>query len=97
MQPLNLTCSTMPVFTFHRQWVSNHYSFLLLDIRPPFRIFVGGHSAGGHLTACMLASEWGRYGLETQCPFASAVLVSGVFDLKPIQLCYVDEPLKLTE
>ena len=64
---------------------------------PPFRIFVGGNSAGGHLAACMLASEWDQYGFETQCPFSGAVLISGIFDLKPIQLCWVNEPLKLTE
>ena len=27
----------------------------------------------------------------------AAVLLSGIYDLKPIQLCYVNDPLQLTE
>ena len=62
----------------------------------PSRIFVGGHSAGGHLAACMLDTDWSQYGIKT-CPFVGAVMLSGVYELGPIQRTYVNEPLQLSE
>jgi arylformamidase len=44
-----------------------------------------GHSAGGHLTAMMLATDWP--GAWAQCPqrlLSGAVIVSGLFDLEPL-------------
>ena len=57
---------------------------------------MGGHSAGGHLSACMLYTDWTQYGMETQ-PFSGAILLSGIYDLGPIQKSVVNEPLNLTE
>lgn len=51
------------------------------------RVFVGGWSAGGHLTATTLSHPQVRGGLA----------ISGIFDLEPISLSYLDEPLSLTE
>lgn len=65
----------------------------------PHRVFVGGHSAGAHLSACLLAMGGGVRGGggEVSCtPFAGAVLVSGIYELGPIQQCYVNDPLQLT-
>jgi arylformamidase len=46
----------------------------------PARVGLGGHSAGGHLTAMCLQTEWERdYGLQ-QDPIKAAVLVSGLYD-----------------
>jgi arylformamidase len=49
------------------------------------RIVVGGHSAGGHLAAMMLATDWTAHGLPPE-PLAGAVSVSGVHDLAPMVL-----------
>lgn len=49
------------------------------------KIFVGGWSAGGHLTA-MVADEPGVKG---------TLPVSGIFDLEPIALSYINAPLQL--
>ena len=57
---------------------------------------MGGHSAGGHLSACMLYSDWLKYGIDTQ-PFSGAILLSGLHDLGPIQRCHMNDPLQLTE
>jgi arylformamidase len=49
------------------------------------RIFCSGHSAGGHLTGMMLATDWPR--LSPTLPqrlLAGAFAVSGVFDLQPL-------------
>ena len=62
------------------------------------RIMVYGHSAGGHLTACMVATDW-----KTLAPDAPADLVpagyaiSGVFDLAPLATISVNQDLKLTD
>jgi arylformamidase len=49
------------------------------------RIFVYGHSAGGHLTACMLATDWKASASEAPADLVpSAYAISGVFDLSPL-------------
>lgn len=48
-------------------------------------LVVAGHSAGGHLAACMLATDW--HALEPDLPpalVASAYSISGLFDLRPL-------------
>ena len=51
------------------------------------RLYAGGWSAGGHLTAMMLGHPHIRGGLA----------ISGIFDLEPIALTYLDEPLSLSK
>jgi arylformamidase len=49
------------------------------------RIFCSGHSAGGHLTGMMLATDWSAVapGLPST-PLAGALTISGVFDVEPL-------------
>ena len=56
-----------------------------------------GNSAGAHLSACMMTTDWSQYGVSVAQPLAGAVLLSGVYDLRPIQSTYVNEPLNLTQ
>lgn len=52
----------------------------------PERLQVSGHSAGGHLTGMLLATDWPA--LEGGLPrrlIQSAVAVSGLFDLEPLR------------
>ncbi len=56
------------------------------------RLHLAGHSAGGHLTA-MLAGPLGLPGGMIK----SACTISGLHDLEPIRLCYLNEHLNLTE
>jgi arylformamidase len=51
----------------------------------PRRVFVTGHSAGGHLTAMAM----------TDTRVAGGVAISGIFDLEPIRLCYLNDKLRL--
>jgi arylformamidase len=49
----------------------------------PKRIHVAGHSAGGHLTAMLLMTDWeGKYGLPGDL-FKGACVITGPFDLAP--------------
>jgi len=47
------------------------------------RVVVVGHSAGGHLAALHVATDWRAHGLPAD-PIAGAVPISGVFDLPPL-------------
>jgi arylformamidase len=60
----------------------------------PARIHVAGHSAGGHLTAMVLATDWSAFGLDRN-PVRGACAISGLYDLEPIRLCYLNDVLGL--
>ena len=49
----------------------------------PAPVVVGGHSAGGHLTAMMFTIEWQKHGFDP-VPFSGGVSLSGVHDLAPL-------------
>jgi arylformamidase len=59
------------------------------------RIALAGHSAGGHLTAWCLTTDWTAHGLP-ETPFVSATSISGLFDLEPLVPIYLNDALKLT-
>jgi arylformamidase len=61
----------------------------------PARLTISGHSAGAHLCAMLLATDWPALGLPLDI-IKSALLISGIYDLEPIRLSYVDGPLRLT-
>jgi arylformamidase len=61
-----------------------HHNARALDIDPG-RIVCSGHSAGGHLTAMMLATDWPGVWPEFPARLLSgAVTLSGLFDLEPL-------------
>jgi arylformamidase len=60
----------------------------------PNQLYVAGHSAGGHLAAMLVATDWGL--LHPDIPanvLKGACFVSGLFDLVPIQLSYLNAVL----
>ena len=57
---------------------------------------VGGHSAGGHLAAMMVATPAEAFG-STQHPVAGAVSLSGVHDLRPLTRFSYNVDLKLDQ
>lgn len=63
-------------------WLHEHLAEYGAD---PGRIYVGGHSAGGHLTAMAMTLPTVRGGLA----------ISGLYDLEPIRLNYLNEKLGL--
>nr|XP_046261713.1 kynurenine formamidase isoform X1 [Scatophagus argus] len=58
-------------------------------------LYLCGHSAGAHLAAMVLSTDWSQYSITPQ--FKGAFLVSGIYDILPILSTYVNEPLKMTE
>lgn len=58
------------------------------------RIMVYGHSAGGHLAACMVAQNWKAFASDVPADLVpAAYAISGVFDLEP--LIHVSQNLDL--
>jgi len=52
----------------------------------PDRVYLSGHSSGAHLAGVALVSDWrGRFGLPVDC-VKGAVLLSGMYDMKPVRL-----------
>jgi len=60
-------------------------------------VYLCGHSAGGQLAAMMLAQDWMNECMVSNSLIKGAVLVSGVYDLRPLVNTYVNDALKMTE
>ena len=61
----------------------------------PAKLFVAGHSAGGHLTAMALAHDWRSEGLPTDI-IKGATATSGVYDLDMVMRISVQEQVRMT-
>jgi arylformamidase len=75
-------------------WLSSNAADHGID---PKRIHVTGHSAGGHLVAMLMATDWSSLAgghLESDV-LAGGTAISGLFDLEPIRLTYLNESLRL--
>ncbi|WP_374304245.1 alpha/beta hydrolase [Ferrovibrio sp.] len=62
------------------------------------RIFVSGHSAGGHLTAMAALTEWEK--LDGAAPadlVKGGLSISGLYDLLPIRHCYLNDRLGMDD
>jgi arylformamidase len=64
------------------RWLHQHLPTLGGD---PARLYVSGWSAGGHLAAILMDEPL----------VAGGLAISGLFDLEPIRLCYLNEKLGL--
>ncbi len=62
--------------------------------RPHARMVIAGSSAGAHLAAMLMSVDWKIFGLNA-APFHGAVLISGIYDLRPLVTTYINEPLRL--
>lgn len=60
------------------------------------KLVVCGHSAGGHLAACMMATDWTMHDAPADL-VVSGMGISGLYDLRPLLPVYVNDVLKMDE
>jgi arylformamidase len=60
----------------------------------PGQLYIAGHSAGGHLSAMLLATDWRHFNL-TPDTIKGACVISGLFDLMPIRLSDINQVLQM--
>ena len=60
------------------------------------RPVVCGHSAGGHLTAALLATDWSRIAGVPADLVRAGTAISGVFEVEPLVSTSLNEALRLT-
>jgi arylformamidase len=63
------------------------------------KIVVSGHSAGGHLSAMLLAAKWPLVGSDLpENLIKGAIALSGLFDLRPVAKApFIAKDLRLSE
>ena len=60
-------------------------------------ITVSGHSAGGHIAVMMMATDWPGFDPALPAePIRAGCGISGVYDLEPVRLSYLNDDLRLT-
>ena len=69
---------------------------LFLWRRLGLRILATGHSAGAHLAACLLATDWKALAADAPADLVPAVYaISGVYELEPLVGIAINDDLKL--
>ena len=59
-------------------------------------LVISGHSAGGHLAACMLATDWPAFDTSlSEDLVVAAYAISGLFDLRPLAETSINNALRL--
>ena len=63
----------------------------------PERIYLSGHSSGAHLTGCALVTDWQKDFALPANFIKGGLLLSGMYDLKPVRLSKRSEYVKFTD
>jgi arylformamidase len=63
----------------------------------PRRLYVGGHSSGGHLCGVALVTDWQKdFGLPADC-IKGGLCMSGIYDMKPVRQSARSTYVKFTD
>src|SRR5262249_28770481 len=62
----------------------------------PERIFVSGHSSGGHLCGVVLVTDWSKYGVPPTV-LKGGLSVSGMYELHPVMLSARSSYVKISK
>ncbi|MEP6746620.1 MAG: alpha/beta hydrolase [Bacteroidota bacterium] len=73
------------------QWVYHNISTYNGD---PGQVYIAGHSAGGHLSAMLLVTDWGQFNIIPTV-IKGVCVISGLFNLVPILLSDINGSLKM--
>ena len=61
------------------------------------RIFITGHSSGAHLSGCALVTDWPKDFRLPANVIKGGLLISGMYDLKPVRLSKRSQYVKFTD
>jgi len=61
----------------------------------PQRIFVAGHSAGAHLAAMTINTNWDDYALPRNT-VKGILAISGLYDLEPVSQTFIQPSVRIT-
>lgn len=76
-------------------WLAHHAHRYDADAA---KLFISGHSAGGHLAAMLAATHWPSF--STVLPIdliKGAIAISGIYDLEPIRYASINQDVRLDE
>ena len=76
-------------------WLTHHAHRYGADAN---KLFIAGHSAGGHLVAMLAATHWPSF--STTLPanlIKGAIAISGLYDLAPMRQISLNQEIKLDE
>lgn len=62
----------------------------------PDRVYISGHSSGGHLAAVALTTNWMEFGLSDDA-VKGGLLMSGMYDMEPVRLSYRKNYIAFTD
>jgi arylformamidase len=85
----------MPAYSMEQLVVSCRKAIDWLQINlpgyngDPEHVYIAGHSAGGHLASMMMIRNEHAF----TYPIKGVCAISGLYNLRPVQLCYVNEVL----
>ena len=74
-------------------WIFEHGADLGAN---PDRLYLLGHSSGGHLGGCVVTTDWPARGLPADI-LKGAVLASGMYEVRPVRLSKRSEYMRLTD
>ena len=60
-------------------------------------VYLCGHSAGAHLAVMAMIADWMSEYMMSSKLLTGAILISGVFDVRPIVKTYINDAIKMTE
>jgi len=92
--PLTPQASIDEIVTSCRKAVQWVFSNIISYNGDPDNIYMAGQSAGAHLVAMLMTTDWKDYGLTNNI-IKGAGAFSGLYDLIPIWLSFVNEVVKM--
>ena len=75
-------------------WVYQHAASFGGDAT---RVYITGHSSGAHLSGCALVTDWQKDFALPSDTIKGGLLISGMYDLKPVRLSKRSEYVKFTD
>ena len=97
VQVQNAGGSLMPMARQVRSAIAWVYKNAAIVGGDPERIYITGHSSGAHLSGCALVTDWQR---DFDLPIdviKGGLLISGMYDLKPVRLSKRSEYVNFTD